>query len=93
MGLIETHLSDRKAWSGRFRYADDDYDDNNDDDDDIIERKPGETTHRDEIMWAKLSIRNASPVYIESYYRPSSSFSSDSVTFLKNSLNYIYPHI
>ena len=52
---------------------------------DIIEEKPGETTHHDEIVWAKLTIRNASPVYIGSYYRPSSNFSSDSITFLKRS--------
>ena len=60
---------------------------------DIIEEKPGETTHHDVIVWEKLTIRNASPIYIGSYYRPSSNFSSESVTFLKSSLNYIHTHI
>ena len=59
----------------------------------IIEEKAGETTHHDEIVWARLTFRNASPVYIGSYYRPSSNFRSDSVTFLMNSLNYIHTHI
>ena len=45
--------------------------------------------HHDEIVWAKLTIKNTSPVYLGSYYRPSSNYAKDSISGLKAGLEYI----
>ena len=45
--------------------------------------------HHDEIIWARLTIKDASPVYIGSYYRPTSSYAEDSITALQSSIEYI----
>ena len=55
-------------------------------DDKLINKK----SHHDEIVWAKLTIKNTSPVYLGSYYRPSSNYAKDSISGLKDGLKYIF---
>ena len=45
--------------------------------------------HHDEIIWARLTIKDASPVYIGAYYRPTSSYAADTITSLQSSIEYI----
>ena len=49
--------------------------------------------HHDELIWAKLTIKNTSPVYLGSYYRSSSNYAKDSISGLKAGLEYIYDKV
>ena len=57
----------------------------------IIQENP--TVHHDEIVWAKLNIKNASPVYIAAYYRPSSNYKAGSISFLESSLDFLFSKV
>ena len=49
--------------------------------------------HHDEIVWAKLTLKNSCPVFIAAYYRPSSNYNVDSISLLNESLNYLYSNV
>ena len=49
--------------------------------------------HHDELIWAKLTIKNTSPVYLGCYYRPSSNYAKDSISGLKAGLEYIHDKV
>ena len=56
---------------------------------DEIELEIPEIPHHDDIVWGRITIQNASPVYIGSYYRSTSSYSGDTPTGLQSSLDHI----
>ena len=45
--------------------------------------------HHDHIIWARLSVRNASPIYIGSYYRSNSKNTKDTIPALTSTLEKI----
>ena len=57
---------------------------------DEIELDKPDLPHYNEIVWARLSIHNESPVYIASYYRPTSDYSFESNTSLQSLLRHIF---
>ena len=56
---------------------------------DEVELLEPSSPHHDHIVWARLSIRNANPIYIGSYYRSNSCNNNGTITGLKDSLQHI----
>ena len=48
-----------------------------------------DSDHHDHIVWARISLRNTSPMYIGSYYRSNSCNNKETITALKASLEHI----
>ena len=63
----------------------------------IVVPKPDQSNYpgdfHDEIVWAKLTIKNSCPVYIASYYRSSSNYNADSLSLLNESLEYLNTNV
>ena len=56
---------------------------------DEIELVKPRTPHHDHVAWARLSVRNTSPIYIGSYYRSNSRNDNETTTGLQSSLDHI----
>ena len=56
---------------------------------DEIELDALESDSHDDIVWGRITVQDASPVYVGSYYRSSSSYSGDTITSLQSSLDHI----
>ena len=54
---------------------------------DEIELDTLESDSHDDIVWGRITIQDASPVYVGSYYRSTSSYSGDTITSLQSSLD------
>ena len=56
---------------------------------DEIELVDPKTPHHDHVVWAKLTVRNTSPIYIGSYYRSNSRNDKETIPGLISSLDHI----